>query len=95
MMGMRFWLSVAAVATIGAPLAIGSGAAAPASAGPSKHMAINCAQATAMCAEVVNSDEVFGHYVGHDEPSLLFNSTTPGAGNHMRYNLTLPRDPSA
>jgi len=48
-----------------------------------------------MCTEVANSDEVFGHYVGHDEPSMLFESNTPGAGNHMRYNLTLPTDPSA
>jgi hypothetical protein len=33
--------------------------------------------------------------VGHDEPSLLFNSNTPGSGNHMRYDLTLPTDPPA
>ena len=33
--------------------------------------------------------------VGHDEPSVLFESNTPGSGNHMRYNLTLPTEPSA
>jgi hypothetical protein len=48
-----------------------------------------------MCTEVAQSDNVFGHYVGHDEPSMLFDSTTPGSGNHMRYSLTLPTDPSA
>jgi hypothetical protein len=60
-----------------------------------KHGAINCAYSSAMCTEVANSDNVFGHYVGHDEPSMLFNSNTPGSGNHMRYVLTLPKDPSA
>jgi hypothetical protein len=44
---------------------------------------------------VANSDGVFGYYVGHDEPSVLFNSTQPGAGNHMRYYMTLPTDPPA
>jgi hypothetical protein len=37
---------------------------------------------------------VFGHYVGHDEPSVLFYSNTPGSGNHMQYNVTLPTEPS-
>ena len=57
--------------------------------------AIDCADASAMCAEVGNSDQVFGHYVGHDEPSVLFNSNVPGSGNHMSYNLILPKDPPA
>jgi hypothetical protein len=60
-----------------------------------KHLHINCATAAAMCTEVANSDEVFGHYVGHDEPSLAFYSNKPGSGNHMSYNVVLPRDPSA
>jgi len=34
-----------------------------------------------------------GHYVGHDEPSLLFYSNVPGSGNHMQYRLVLPKDP--
>jgi hypothetical protein len=61
----------------------------------SRHAHINCANASAMCAEVSDSDEVFGHYVGHDEPSTLFYSNQPGSGNHMSYNLVLPKDPSA
>ena len=34
-----------------------------------------------------------GKHIGHDEPSLLFYSATPGAGNAAIYNLTLPKDP--
>ena len=34
-----------------------------------------------------------GKHIGHDEPSLLFYSATPGAGNSSIYNLTLPKDP--
>jgi hypothetical protein len=49
-----------------------------------------------MCTEVQSklSKKLFGHYVGHDEPSVLFNSTTPGSGNRMSYQITLPKDPS-
>jgi hypothetical protein len=60
----------------------------------SAHMAIDCAYSSAMCTEVANSAHVFGYYVGHDEPSALFYSNRPGSGNHMRYDLTLPKDPS-
>jgi hypothetical protein len=31
-----------------------------------------------------------GWYVGHDEPSLQFFSSTPGSANNMQYSLTLP-----
>jgi hypothetical protein len=61
----------------------------------SRHVHINCANASAMCAEVSDSDNVFGHYVGHDEPSTLFYSNQPGSGNRMSYNVVLPKDPSA
>lgn len=80
-----------ALALVAAPAA-GARAKAPAA---SQHLAINCANASAMCTEVADSDEVFGHYVGHDEPSMLFDSNVNGSGNHMRYNITLPSDPSA
>jgi hypothetical protein len=84
----------AAVAMVATPAIVESGSASLASASSSQHMAINCAQSAGMCTEVANSDDVFGHYVGHDEPSVLFLSNTPGSGNHMTYNLTLPTDPS-
>lgn len=32
-------------------------------------------------------------YIGHDEPSLLFYSNTPGSGNSSVYRLMLPNDP--
>ena len=50
-----------------------------------------------MCTEVYDSEAVFGedHYVGHDEPSLLFYSNQPGSGNRARYDVVLPRQPSS
>jgi hypothetical protein len=36
-----------------------------------------------------------GHYVGHDEPSIRFLSTTPGSANDVTWNEQLPRDPVA
>src|SRR5438309_10346046 len=68
--------------------------ASPAAAGGVRHVHLNCAESSA-CAEVANYKEVFGnYYVGHDEPSTLFFSNKPGSGNHMRYTVTLPKDPS-
>ncbi|HET7339316.1 MAG TPA: hypothetical protein VFK22_07190 [Candidatus Dormibacteraeota bacterium] len=53
-----------------------------------------CGQsAAALCTEVENYQSAFGHYVGHDEPSTLFYSTTPGSGNNNLYTLYLPKDP--
>src|SRR5690349_14005672 len=70
------------------------------SATPSAHAAthahIDCAAGAITCSEVWDSEAVFGKdvYVGHDEPSNLFYSNVPGSGNQMRYQLTLPKDPS-
>src|SRR5262249_40519961 len=56
---------------------------------------IDC-EYSGLCPDLANPQDVFGdEYVGHDEPSLLFYSDTPGSGNHMRYNMTLPTDPPA
>ncbi len=55
---------------------------------------INCASGDFRCTEVHASDDVFGHYVGHDEPSTLFYSNVPGSGNRMQYQFTLPKEPS-
>ena len=44
----------------------------------------------AICADANDSGE---NYVGHDEPSLLFYSNTPGSGNSYISRLTLPKDP--
>src|SRR5580692_7392101 len=32
-------------------------------------------------------------YIGHDEPATLFYSNTPGSGNNVTYQMTLPKDP--
>ena len=60
---------------------------------PNSRVSLNCV-VSRLCPDVAESDEVFGHYVGHDEPSALFYSTKPGSGNRMQYTLRLPRDPS-
>jgi hypothetical protein len=53
----------------------------------------NCSEGLAICTEVQNSIGYNGAYTGHDEPSLLFYSQTPGSGNSNLYRLTLPTDP--
>lgn len=58
------------------------------------HKILNCSSGTYLCADVAESDTLFGHYVGHDEPSLLFYSNKPGSGNNVQYQLALPKDPS-
>jgi hypothetical protein len=49
----------------------------------------------ASCTEPVKEEgQDASYYVGHDEPSLLFYSTTPGSGNANVYTLTLPNQPA-
>ena len=59
------------------------------------HMHIDCSLPDSPCAEVLDTEQVFGQnvYVGHDEPSTLFYSNHPGAGNRMQWQLILPKDP--
>ncbi len=87
---------VALVAIIGGFAVAGAprGQAAHATAAPHAH--IDCSKGVITCSEVWDSEKVFGEgkYVGHDEPSTLFYSNTPGSGNQMRYELILPKDPS-
>src|SRR5665647_3841029 len=81
------------VLLIGGLLASGGGA----QAATPKHAKINCAANAATCTETWDSEEVFGadQYVGHDEPSLLFYSNTPGSGNNVQYQMILPTEPSS
>ena len=47
-----------------------------------------------LCTEIQDYDAAFGgKYVGHDEPSVLYYSNVPGAGNRNQWQLTLPKDP--
>lgn len=55
---------------------------------------IDCSTNKGLCTEVYGAQEVFGHYVGHDEPSVLFYSNKAGAGNRSQWQLILPKDPS-
>jgi hypothetical protein len=87
-------LFVAALA-IPAALAGGGITSSASSSGPQAPTHINCADSTRfLCTEVNQSDEVFGHYVGHDEPSVLFYSNKAGSGNEMEYSGILPTEPS-
>jgi hypothetical protein len=54
-----------------------------------------CEDNAVICTEVSDSIGYAGAYTGHDEPSLLFYSGTPGSGNSDLYSLTLPSDPLA
>src|SRR5579859_8042528 len=86
----RLLLLTAGAAAIVGPVALsplGTSAA-------SVHQHVNCIRAS-LCTEVVDSEQVFGDgvYVGHDEPSLLFYSNTPGSGNRYSTLLTLPKQP--
>jgi hypothetical protein len=45
------------------------------------------------CPDAYDSEQIFGHYVGHDEPGVHFYSHLPGSGNRARWLLTVPRDP--
>ncbi|HJQ02158.1 MAG TPA: hypothetical protein VJ851_11190 [Jatrophihabitans sp.] len=82
---------------VGNQLSIASGATSTgrvASSSQSSIRGVDCSSQKSLCVEVHDSDEVFGHYVGHDEPSLLFDSTRPGSGNQMRYSGILPKEPA-
>jgi hypothetical protein len=70
--------------------------AAHAAKAPSSHYHIDCGTQRTLCSEVWDSEKVFGEnkYIGHDEPSTLFYSNKAGSGNQMRYELTLPTDPT-
>jgi hypothetical protein len=46
-----------------------------------------------LCAEQLDNPGGSKYYVGHDEPSLLFYSNTPGAGFNNVYRIRLPKDP--
>src|SRR5260370_23868292 len=52
-----------------------------------------CSRGTFLCPDVNDPLDTFGHYVGHDEPSVLFYSNEPGSGSSTRYQLRLPEDP--
>jgi hypothetical protein len=62
-------------------------------AGSAQAVLPQCSEPYALCAESNDSIGYGGEYTGHDEPSLLFYSDTPGAGNSSLYHLRVPSDP--
>ncbi len=52
-----------------------------------------CGDNGPLCAEPAEPLNYEGNYIGHDEPSVLFYSNTPGSGTNQRYQLTLPTEP--
>jgi hypothetical protein len=57
--------------------------------------ALSCRDNGALCIgpDVSDSGGYGSHYIGHDEPSLLFYSGVPGSGNSMVYLVQLPKEP--
>jgi hypothetical protein len=101
---MRFTLGrgVASLFVVGmavpATLAFGGGfagvSAASSATSATSTNKINCANPRFLCTELADSDDVFGHYVGHDEPTTVFYSNAAGSGNQMMYKGQLPVEPS-
>jgi hypothetical protein len=77
--------SALSLAALSLPAASGALAAAQPGYGHSL-----CEQDAATCAEL---NQPVSAYTGHDEPSLLFYSNTPGSGNNNTWTMTLPTDP--
>src|SRR3954464_10622469 len=90
---MRRTLAIlAGIALFGSFATVPAAAAAPSA--PTFHPAkMLCAEGSPLCAEPIDSLAYEGGYTGHDEPSLLFYSNRPGAGNNQQYQLTIPKDP--
>jgi hypothetical protein len=90
------WLVLSvAIATGGA---LGATAASAQSAAPAGGVSFAksqaCIDGRVMCTEVQDYYHAFhGKYVGHDEPSALYYSNVPGAGNRNSWQVTLPKDP--
>jgi hypothetical protein len=84
------------LAILGGVLVLASVSGVPASATPSGEEPsekLLCNEGSPICAEAVDALGYEGTYTGHDEPSILFYSDTPGSGNNQRYRLVVPADP--
>jgi hypothetical protein len=55
--------------------------------------ATRCEDKSLICADPAPEYQYENHYIGHDEPSLLFYSNKPGSGNSYTVLLRLPKDP--
>jgi hypothetical protein len=53
-----------------------------------------CETHVGVCPDTRTHRNYEGDYVGHDEPAVLFYSTTPGSGNSNAWHLRLPHESS-
>jgi hypothetical protein len=83
--------AVTAIVILGATLA--SFHATPQAAKAAPLSAPLCKANPAICTETLDPWSYDGTYTGHDEPSVLFYSSTPGSGNSNLYRVTLPTQP--
>jgi hypothetical protein len=85
--------AVASVTVFGLGLSATPVAAHPAGAAAPYQITF-CEDHGASCTEPIKEEgQDASYYVGHDEPSALFYSNTPGSGNSNVYTLKLPSDP--
>ena len=87
-------VAVVTAGVLGATSASARSAAPAPSYGSSTAKAQACIKGNLLCTEVEDYEAAFGEkYVGHDEPSVLYYSNVPGAGNRNQWQVTLPKDP--
>jgi hypothetical protein len=60
-------------------------------AGQHSEYGLACESGKIMCQDPYKT--FAGHYIGHDEPSVGFESNRPGSGNDVTYTVKLPRNP--
>ncbi|HXD71414.1 MAG TPA: hypothetical protein VN615_16235, partial [Gaiellales bacterium] len=70
---------------------LGSSQAAIGSSGHEEEYGQACEAAKIMCQDPASTPG--GHYIGHDEPSVGFQSNRPGSGNDVTYTVRLPKNP--
>jgi hypothetical protein len=85
----RTLLALAGAISLAVAFALPSASSALAAASPRYGHPL-CDKNAATCTEL---NQPTGNYTGHDEPSALFYSNTPGSGNNDVYLLRLPTDP--
>jgi hypothetical protein len=87
-------IAIVTAGVLGTTSASAGSAATAAGYGPSTAKGLACIKGNLICTEVQDYDHAFGGaYVGHDEPSVLYYSNIPGAGNRNQWQVTLPKDP--
>jgi len=87
-------IAIVTAGALGTTAASARPAASAASPGPSTAKSQACIRGNLLCTEVEDYEHAFNDvYVGHDEPSVLYYSNVPGAGNRNQWQVTLPKDP--